>query len=218
MKVFKNNILFIDEVPVCTVEFNYYAENYTIETNFSHIISAESHTEAASWIVKLSSDSPDIIILLYPDQVHMKPGDEPSSAQLSSFICDSQGISPYTADSQGIFSSHAASLTSDSQCIPAYSLYVVAAIALFAIMFALVVVFVVLYLYRRHIPPCYRYPLQDGPDNNEDIHLLGVRLPQNQEEPVQIQPNGDEEDELLVSMQAAPPLQLNIFADKHFCS
>ena len=179
MKVFKNDILFIDEVPVCTVEFNYYAENYTIETNVSHIISAESHTEAASWIVQLSSDSPDIIILLEPDQVHLKPGEEPSSAQLSSLICDSQGVSPYTADSQGIFPSRAASLTSDSQCIPAYSLYVVAAIVLFAVVFALVVVFVV--LYRRHIPPRCHYQPQD---NNDDAAFpLGVNyLPREDQE------------------------------------
>ena len=239
MKVFKSIFfLYIDEVPVCTVEFNYYAKEYGIKTNFSHIISAESHTEAASWIVQLSSDSPDIIIILDPDQVHMKPGDKPSSVQLSSLICDSQGISPsytpdsqgispsytadsqgispsytadsqgispsytadsqgispsytpdsqgispsytpdsqgispsYTADSQGIFSSYEASLSSNSQSIPAYSLYVVAAIVLFAIVCTLAVVFVVLYLHKKHIGPCCN--CQPNPNNvNSDIELL----------------------------------------------
>ena len=64
------NILIIDEINICIVEFNYYIENHTLETNFSHVISAESHTEAASWIVQLSSDSPDINILLDPIQVY----------------------------------------------------------------------------------------------------------------------------------------------------
>ena len=65
------NILITDEINICIFEFNYYAENYTLETNFSHVISAESHTEAASWIVQLSSDSPDINIMLDPYQVYM---------------------------------------------------------------------------------------------------------------------------------------------------
>ena len=172
-----------------------------MKTNFSHIISAESHTDAASWIVQLSSDSPDVNITLDPDKVHMKPEDEPSSVQLSSLICDSQGISPsYTADSQGIFPSYAASLTSDSQCIPAYSLYVVAAIVLFAIMFALVVVFVV--LYQWHIAPRCHYQPQD---NNDDAALpLRVRLlPHDDDQEVFGRPNVDEDNQSLVSMQSA---------------
>ena len=146
-----------------------------MKTNFSHIISAESHTNAASWIVQLSSDSPDIIILLYPDQVHMKPEDEPSSDQLSS-------------------------LTSDSQCIPAYSLYVVAAIALIAIVVALVVVFFVLYLYRRHISPRSHYQSQD---NNDDaaFSLRGNYLLHEYQE-IFRQPNVDEDNISFVSMQS----------------
>ena len=76
------NILIIDEINICIVEFNYYIENHTLETNFSHVISAESHTEAASWIVQLSSDSPDINILLDPNQVYMNI-QTPTSSTLS---------------------------------------------------------------------------------------------------------------------------------------
>ena len=64
-------ILITDETNICIVEFNYYVEKYTLETNFSHLISAKSHTEAASWIVQLSSDSPDINIILDPNQVYI---------------------------------------------------------------------------------------------------------------------------------------------------
>ena len=77
------NILIIDEINICIVEFNYYIEKYTLETNFSHVISAENHTEAASWIVQLSSDSPDINIILDPNQVYMNI-QTPTSSTLSS--------------------------------------------------------------------------------------------------------------------------------------
>ena len=77
------NILITDEINICIFEFNYYAENYTIETNFSHLISAKSHTEAASWIVQLSSDSPDINIILDPNQISMNT-QAPTSSTLSS--------------------------------------------------------------------------------------------------------------------------------------
>ena len=77
------SILITDEINICIVEFNYYAQNYTIETNFSHAISAESYTEAASWIVQLSSDSPDINIILDPNQVYMNI-QIPTSSTLSS--------------------------------------------------------------------------------------------------------------------------------------
>ena len=76
-------ILITDETNICIVEFNYYAKNYTLETYFSHVISAESHTEAASWIVQLSSDSPDINIILDPNQVYMNT-QTPTSSTLSS--------------------------------------------------------------------------------------------------------------------------------------
>ena len=65
------NILITDEINICIFVFSYYAEKYTLETNFSHVISADSYTEAASWIVQLSSDSPDINIILDPNQVYM---------------------------------------------------------------------------------------------------------------------------------------------------
>ena len=71
-----------DETNICIVEFNYYVQNYTLETNFSLVISAESHTEAASWIVQLSSDSPDINIILDPNQVYMNT-QAPTSSILS---------------------------------------------------------------------------------------------------------------------------------------
>ena len=73
------SILITDETNICIVEFNYYAQNYTIETNVSHAISAESYTEAASWIVQLSSDSPDINIILDPNQVYMNTETSTSS-------------------------------------------------------------------------------------------------------------------------------------------
>ena len=66
------HILIKDEIDICIVKFNYYAENYTLETNVSHVISSESHTEAASWIVRLSSDSPDINLVLHPNQILQK--------------------------------------------------------------------------------------------------------------------------------------------------
>ena len=73
------HILFIDEINICVVEFNYYIEKYTLETNFFHVISADSYTEAASWIVQLSSDSPDINIILDPNQVYMNIQTQTSS-------------------------------------------------------------------------------------------------------------------------------------------
>ena len=76
-------ILIIDEINICIVKFNHYIKKYTLETNFSHVISAESHTEAASWIVQLSSDSPDINIILDPSQVYMNT-QTPTSSTLSS--------------------------------------------------------------------------------------------------------------------------------------
>ena len=72
-----------DEINICIVEFNYYAENYTIETNFSHVISAERYTDTASWIVQLSSDSPDINIILDPNQVYMNTQTPTSSLKVS---------------------------------------------------------------------------------------------------------------------------------------
>ena len=57
-----------------------------MKTNFSHIISAESHTDAASWIVQLSSDSPDINITLDPDQVYQKMRHQMLSSLLLSVI------------------------------------------------------------------------------------------------------------------------------------
>ena len=77
-------ILITDETNICIVEFNYYAQNYTIETNFSHVISADSYTEATSWIVQLSSDSPDINIILDPNQVYMNIQTPTSSTSSSS--------------------------------------------------------------------------------------------------------------------------------------
>ena len=68
-----------------------------MKTNFSHIISAENHTEAESWIVQLSSDSPDINITLDPDHVTMMPEMvEPSSSNTVSDTCDLQGIPAYS--------------------------------------------------------------------------------------------------------------------------
>ena len=75
-----------DETNICIVEFNYYAENYTIETNFSHVISAESYTEAASWIAQLSTDSPDINIILDPDQVYTNTQTSTSSTLSASKV------------------------------------------------------------------------------------------------------------------------------------
>ena len=77
------SILITDKTNICIVEFNYYAQNYTIETNVFHAISDESYTEAASWIVQLSSDSPDINIILDPNQVYMNI-QIPNSSTLSS--------------------------------------------------------------------------------------------------------------------------------------
>ena len=77
------SILITDKTNICIVEFNYYAQNYTIETNVFHVISADSYTEAASWIVQLSSDSPDINIILDPNQVYMNI-QIPNSSTLSS--------------------------------------------------------------------------------------------------------------------------------------
>ena len=76
------NILITDEINICIFVFSYYAEKYTLETNFSHVISADSYTEAASWIVQLSSDSPDINIILDPNQVYMNI-QTPTSSTLS---------------------------------------------------------------------------------------------------------------------------------------
>ena len=77
------SILITDETNICIVEFNYYAENYTVETNFSHVISAERYTDAASWIVQLSSDSPDINITLDPNLVTMNTQTPTSSLKVS---------------------------------------------------------------------------------------------------------------------------------------
>ena len=77
------SILITDETNICIAEFNYYAQNYTIETNFSHVISADSYTEAASWIVQLSSDSPDINIILDPDQVYINTQTPTSSSKVT---------------------------------------------------------------------------------------------------------------------------------------
>ena len=152
------HILITDEINICIVEFNYYAENYTLETNFSHIISSESHTEAASWIVRLSSDSPDINLVLDPNQISMKPEDEfeiQSSVELSpSLAYDSLSISP----------SYTASLTCDSQGIPVYSLYIGVAIfiVLFAIMFMFTGIFALLYFCKRPEP---KYAFHDDLDD-----------------------------------------------------
>ena len=73
-----------DETNICIVEFNYYIENYTIETTFSHVISAESYT--ASWIIQLSSDSSDINIILDPDQVYMNTQTSTSSTLSASKV------------------------------------------------------------------------------------------------------------------------------------
>ena len=177
-----------------------------MKTNFSHIIYAERHTEAASWIVQLSPDSPDINITLDPDHVYMKTEDEQSSVQLCSFVCDSQAS--YTAESQGSFPSYTASLTGDSQCIPAYSS---ATIVLFAIVFTLAVIFVVLYLYKKHIGPCCHDPQKNFHEHNNNE----VQMQPNDEPEV---PN-DGEYELLVSMDLhLRLLQLNIFGSVFFCS
>ena len=82
------NILITDEINICIVEFNYYIEKYTLETNFSRVISADSYTEAASWIVQLSSDSPDINIILDPNQVYMNT-QTPTSSTSASSSCES---------------------------------------------------------------------------------------------------------------------------------
>ena len=73
-----------DETNICIVEFNYYIENYTIETTFSHVISAESYT--ASWIIQLSSNSSDINIILDPDQVYMNTQTSTSSTLSASKV------------------------------------------------------------------------------------------------------------------------------------
>ena len=90
-------ILIIDEINICIVEFNHYIEKYTLETNFSHVISADSYTEAASWIVQLSSDSPDINIILDPNQVYMNT-QTPTSSSSASSSCEptSQQLGIYT--------------------------------------------------------------------------------------------------------------------------
>ena len=76
------NILIIDEINICIVEFNHYIEKYTLETNFFRVISTDSYTEATSWIVQLSSDSPDINIILDPNQVYINK-QTPTSSTLS---------------------------------------------------------------------------------------------------------------------------------------
>ena len=54
-------------------------------------------TDAASWIVQLSSDSPDINVTLDPDHVTMRPDIvEPSSSNTVCLTCDSQGIPAYS--------------------------------------------------------------------------------------------------------------------------
>ena len=215
-----------------------------MKTNFSHIISVENHTEAASWIVQLSSDSPDINFMFDPDEVYMKT-EEQSSVQLSSLVCDSQTsytadsrrispsytadsqrispsytaasqrISPsYTADSQGSFPSYTSSLTGDSQCIPAYSLYVVATIVLFAVVFTLAVVFVVLYLYKKHIGPCCHDPQQAEP-NNVILEQLVVMQPYDEpnneeEELVEMPPNDEPDNELQMQPNDEPNNELQI--------
>ena len=121
-------LFYTDKVQVCVVEFNYYAEEYTIKTNFSHIISAESHTDVASWIVQLSSDSPDINIILDPDHVTVIPEIvEPSSSNTVFVTCDSRGI-------------------------PAYSLYtgIVVFIVLLVLVSTLAGILACLYFHERH--------------------------------------------------------------------
>ena len=64
--------------------------------NVSHI-TAESHTDAASWIAQLSSDSTDINVTLDPDHVTMRSEIvEPSSSNTVCLTYDSQGILSYS--------------------------------------------------------------------------------------------------------------------------
>ena len=174
-----------------------------MKTNFSHIIYAGSHTDAASWIVQLSSDSPDINITLDPDQVYMKTEDEQSSVQFCSLVCDSQGIFP----------SCTASHTGDSQSIPAFSLCVVATIFLFAIVFGLAVVFIVLYLYKKHIGPCCHDPQQAEPNNvilEQLVVLQPYGEPNNEEELVEMPPNDEPDNELQMPPNDEPNNEVQI--------
>ena len=184
------NILITDEINICIFVFSYYAENYTLKTNFSHVISADSYTEAASWIVQLSSDSPDINIILDPNQVYMNT-QTPTSKTLSVSKVNNI-LTPTLSASIVITTSASSSCEPTSQPL---GIYIGAALFALFLVILLICTFIVAisfcYVYRK------RKVLQDDVDSyplrptNTYTNEAYSDVHQNREGPLQSLPDNE---------------------------